>query len=251
MSVAKITFKSAFVFTIMGLAFGAQAADHAPHWSYQGKGGSQHWGDMEPGFAECKLGKIQTPIDIRSAKKATLAPIGFGYTQSDAEVINNGHTIQVNLPAGGKVTLDGEEYQLLQFHFHTPSEEKVNGKSYSMVAHLVHKSAAGKLAVVAVLFKQGKENQALKAVFDNLPAKEGEKNPLKSGLNAADLLPADQGYYKFEGSLTTPPCSEGVKWQVIKQPVEMSNKQIKAFRTLYKMNARPIQPLNGRTVEQS
>jgi carbonic anhydrase len=154
----------------------------------------------------------------------------------------------VNLPAAGSATLDGVEYKLLQFHFHTPSEEKIDGKSYPLVAHLVHKNAEGQLAVVAVLFKAGKENAALKPVFDHLPAKEGETRKLDVAVDAADLLPANRAYYAFTGSLTTPPCSEEVRWQVLKTPVELSSSQLAAFRKLYRMNARPVQPLNGRKV---
>jgi len=238
-----------FGFTVALLAGSALTAyAEGAHWNYQG---AKKWGALEPGYAMCGIGKEQSPIDIRGAKKAELKPIDFAYTQSTADIVNNGHTIQINLADAGAVKLDGVEYKLLQFHFHTPSEEKVKGRNYSMVAHLVHKNAEGKLAVVAVLFKQGKENAALKAVFDGMPAKEGETKALASGINLSDLLPADRGYYKFVGSLTTPPCSEGVRWQVLKQPVELSKGQLAAFRGLYKMNARPVQPLNGRAIEES
>ena len=224
---------------------------HAPHWSYAGAQGASHWGNMEPGFAECKLGKEQSPIDIRGAKKADLKPIAFAYADGAAEVVNNGHTIQINLADAGKVTLEGVDFKLVQFHFHTPSEEKIRGKNYPLVAHLVHKSADGNLAVVAVLFKQGKENTAMKAIFEGLPTEEGKALKLAAGFNPADMLPADRGYYKYAGSLTTPPCSQGVRWQVLKQPAELSKAQIKAFQKLYKMNARPTQPLNGRMIEES
>lgn len=227
-------------------------ADSHAHWTYNGKSGAKYWGDMKEDFATCKLGKNQSPIDIPAAKakKADLPAIGFAYSTSTAEVVNNGHTIQVNLPAGSKVTLAGAEYNLLQFHFHAPSEEKVNGKPYPMVAHFVHKNAEGKLAVVAVLFKQGKANAALKDVLAKLPGKEGDKLALDK-LDPAAVLPANQAYYAFMGSLTTPPCSEEVRWQVLKTPVELSATQIKAFRKLYPMNARPVQPLNGREVQVS
>lgn len=233
-------------------ALSAPARDDKPHWGYQGKTGAQAWGDLEPGFAVCKLGKFQSPIDIRDAqaKQAALPPLRFAYAAA-AEVVNNGHTIQVNLPAGGTLGVAEGDYKLLQFHFHTPSEEKINGRPFPMVAHLVHQDAQGKLAVVAVLLKQGRENAALKTVFANLPAKAGDKRALPAPINVADLLPAERGYYRFKGSLTTPPCSEEVSWQVLKQPVEISKAQLKAFRKLYKMNARPVQPLNGRPLEQS
>jgi carbonic anhydrase len=226
---------------------GAQATDTA-HWEYKGKAGASHWAELEPDFSACKLGKAQSPIDIRHPKAGPAAPIDFGYTPGTAEIVNNGHTVQVNLPAGGTVHLPGGDYKLVQFHFHTPSEEAINGKHYPLVAHLVHRNDAGELAVVAVLFKQGKENAALKPVFAGLPAT-GEKHPLDGNFDAAALLPADHSYYAYMGSLTTPPCSEGVHWQILKQPVEISKGQLAAFRKLYRMNARPVQPLNGREVE--
>jgi len=224
---------------------------HAAHWSYSGAQGPQHWGALEPGFSLCKSGKQQSPIDITQGSTSKPAPLGFGYNPSAAEVTNNGHTIQVNLAAGGTLKVDGMDFTLVQFHFHTPSEEKIRGEAYPMVAHLVHKSADGQLAVVAVLFEEGDENLALKPVFSSLPTKEGQTVTLASGLNAQDILPAYKGYFKFTGSLTTPPCSEGVRWQVLKQRVELSKEQIAAFRSLYKMNARPVQPLYGRQVDES
>lgn len=235
------------------LAIPLASADQHAHWSYEQHGGADHWADLDDGFKTCRLGQAQSPIDIETGKveKADLKPIGFAYSAGTAEMINNGHTIQVNLPAGGTATIDGVEYKLLQFHFHTPSEEKVDGKAYPLVAHLVHKSAEGKLAVVAVLFKQGKENAALKPVFADLPAGEGETKALGKAFDAAGLLPSNTAYYAFMGSLTTPPCSEEVRWQVLKTPVELSASQLAAFRKLYKMNARPVQPLNGRVVRIS
>ena len=237
--------------TALTVANGVHAADaQAPRWGY---GEAGKWGDLSAEFKECKLGKEQSPIDIqtKAAEKAKLAAIGFNYKAAAGVVVNNGHTIQVNLTEAGSAKLAGGDYQLLQFHFHTPSEETVDGKNFPLVAHLVHKSAAGGLGVVGVMFKEGKENAALKPVFDAMPAKEGGQAALKANLNAADFLPADKGYYAFKGSLTTPPCSEGVAWQVLKQPVELSKAQIEAFRKIYKMNARPVQPLNGRKVQAS
>ena len=233
-------------------AMSAQAGDaHAPHWEYQGAAGPQAWGTLDASFAGCKLGHEQSPIDIHGAHKAHLAPLALDYHATPAEIVNNGHTVQVNLTDAGALVLDGVPYKLVQFHFHTPSEEHIDGKVYPMVAHLVHKSDDGKLAVVAVLLKQGKANAALKPVFDALPQAADDKAALAEPFNVADLLPADHGYYKFMGSLTTPPCSEGVHWQVLKQPVEVSREQIHMFHKLYKANARPIQPVYKRTVEQT
>jgi carbonic anhydrase len=238
---------------IAALALGATLNAHAAgaaHWSYTGQGAAAHWAELDPSFETCKVGKTQSPINIVTkgvpAAAAGTKPVAFAYTPGAGEVVNNGHTIQVNLPASGAITLDGTEYKLLQFHFHTPSEEKVDGRAYPLVAHLVHKSADGKLAVVAVLFKQGRENAALKPVFAKLPAKEGDKIALDGSIDISALLPADHAYYAFPGSLTTPPCSEEVRWQVLKTPVEISSAQLTAFRKLYAMNARPVQPLNGR-----
>jgi carbonic anhydrase len=228
-------------------------ANHAqPHWGYAGKHAAQHWGDLQPDFAACKRGREQSPIDIRGAKKsAASAPLVFSYKASAAEVVNNGHTIQVNLASGGSVGLASGSAQLLQFHFHAPSEEKIAGKSYPLVAHLVHKNAEGQLAVVGVLFKLGKTNPALAKVFAAMPSQAGDNKLLAESFDASDLLPAQRGYYAFMGSLTTPPCSEGVRWQVLKTPVELSRAQLEAFRRLYPMNARPVQPLNGRKIEES
>ncbi|MDL2356879.1 MAG: carbonic anhydrase family protein, partial [Pseudomonadota bacterium] len=228
------------------LAHADDKAAHAAHWSYDGKTAPTHWADLDHANSACKLSKEQSPINIedKAAKRAPLAPLGFHYQAGSAEVINNGHTVQVNLPPGSTLSTSDGAANLLQFHFHTPSEEKVNGTNYPMVAHFVHKSADGKLSVVAVLFKEGKENPTLAPLFAALPA-EGKPHQLAS-FDPAAVLPAGHAYYKFTGSLTTPPCSDGVRWQVLKQPVELSKGQIAAFRKVYPMNARPVQPLNGR-----
>jgi carbonic anhydrase len=239
---------------MLALSIGAASAEeHAahPHWSYQGNADPAHWADLDQANAACKLSKEQSPINIeeRHARRASLAALDFHYVAGPAEVLDNGHTVQVT-PSSGNVLEAGDEVaNLVQFHFHTPSEEQINGVHYPMVAHFVHKNADGKLSVVAVLFKEGRQNQALAPVFDALPA-EGKPARLVN-FNPADVLPADRAYFKFMGSLTTPPCSDGVRWQVLKHPVELSKKQIAAFRKRYKMNARPVQPLNGRMVEVS
>lgn len=223
---------------------------HAPHWTYDDPAA---WGDLSPKFRKCKLGKQESPIDIstKATAKAKLPAIGFNYKAGAATVVNNGHTVQVDLADAGSVKLAGGDYSLLQFHFHTPSEEKIDGKSYPMDAHLVHQNASGHVAVVGVLFKEGKENAALKSVLGSMPAKEGDKVALKNAFNPAGFLPKNQGYYAYKGSLTTPPCSQGVAWRVLKEPVELSKAQIDSFRKLYKMNARPVQPLYGRKVQES
>lgn len=237
--------------SLMVGAAGVHASEKATHWEYKGKAGATHWGELQPEFVSCKLGKEQSPIDIHGAKKGKLTPIDFQYETGTADVVNNGHTVQIDVTKGGAIKLHDDEFKLLQFHFHTPSEEKINGKGYPLVAHMVHKNAAGELAVVAVLFKLGKENAALQPVFAHMPAKAGEHMAIEGGIDPASILPEQRGYYAFKGSLTTPPCSEGVQWQVMKTPAEISPKQLAAFRKLYRMNARPVQAFNGRVIEVS
>ena len=231
----------------------AAFAENAPaHWSYEGATGPQNWSKLEADFSTCKLGHNQSPIDIRKTSKAKLPPLEFAYSPSPLKILDNGHTIQVNYAAGSSVTIDGKRYDLLQFHFHKPSEEKINGRSYPMVAHLVHKNAEGKLAVVAVLFRKGAENPLVQTLWDSLPKEKGEPQEVAGvSIDIGKLLPTAQGYYNFAGSLTTPPCSEEVNWFVLKTPVEMSDAQLKRFAQAYKHNARPVQPLNGRTVQES
>ena len=242
---------ASFVVLSMGTVHAADKEAHAPHWSYTGKTNAAHWAELDQANSACKISKEQSPINIDThhVTKGELAPLDFSYVAGAAEVVNNGHTVQINLPAGGLLKAGDATSKLLQFHFHTPSEEEVNGKHFPMVAHFVHKSEDGKLSVVAVLFKEGKENATLAPVLSALPA-EGKPNALAS-FDPAAVLPANHAYYKFTGSLTTPPCSDGVQWQVLKTPVELSKKQIAAFRKLYPMNARPVQPLNGRVVMAS
>jgi carbonic anhydrase len=228
-------------------------AAHGAHWSYSGVDGPSHWGDLEPDYATCKTGERQSPIDIKNAKKdSTLAPIQFDYKPSPLKIINNGHTIQINYAPGSNITVNGKSYALVQFHFHKPSEEEIAGEKSNADIHLVHKGPDGSLAVVAVQLKDGSANPAIRTLWANMPDainKEIEVANVK--FNAADLLPANRNYYTFEGSLTTPPCSEGVVWFVLKATREVSSEQLSAFGKLYPMNARPIQPSNGREIRES
>lgn len=237
---------------ICSLAAGSAFAAAPPHWDYAGPHGPSHWGELDKDTATCAHGKHQSPINItRAVAKSDLSDLKFDYAAAPLKIINNGLTVQVNDPEGGTLTVGGHSYKLAQFHFHTPSEERISGKPYDMVAHLVHKDDAGKLAVVAVLIKRGKENAALKPVFDNMPKSAGSEHTVEGArINVAELLPAKRGYYNFEGSLTTPPCSEGVAWYVLNTPVEASAAQLKQLRALYPHNARPVQPLNDRQVAE-
>jgi carbonic anhydrase len=222
------------------------------HWSYGGATGPAKWGTLEKDFAQCKLGQIQSPIDIpdAAARKGDLASLLFAYRPSPLKIIDNGHTIQVDYAPGSFVTIDGKGYELMQFHFHKPSEEKIDGKVHDMVAHLVHRGPGGKLAVIAVLLDTGKENPLIKTLWDNLPKEKGKENVVEAvKISALQLLPANKGYYTYAGSLTTPPCSEDVTWFVLKTPVQVSADQLARFARTYPMNARPVQPLNDRDIQ--
>jgi carbonic anhydrase len=222
-----------------------------PQWSYSGPNGPEHWGDLDPKFAACKTGQRQSPIDIKGAAPADLKPIIFDYKLAPMNVTNTGYTILVKYEAGSSVTVDGKQYPLVQFHFHHPSEEEINGRKFDMVLHLVHKHADGSVVAIAVLLKSGNENPLIRDIWSHIPKEIGKEAEFKKVMiNAADLLPADQNYFAFDGSLTIPPCSD-VKWFVLKTPVELSSSQIAAFARLYPDNARPIQPTNGRKIEES
>ena len=241
------TMTTLFVATILCCGYKAQA--EGEHWSYKGHGGPAKWAELDHEFATCGLGKVQSPIDIRGAKVADLPAIRFNYKPSPLKLIDNGHTIQVNYAPGSSIDVGDAHYELLQFHFHKPSEEKIQGKSHAMVAHLVHKSAEGKLAVVAVLLDKGGANPTIDTIWMNLPKEKEKETSVNASVDAATLVPRDKGYYTFQGSLTTPPCSEGVRWFVLKTPMKITESEIMAFGKLYPMNARPTQPLNGRAIE--
>jgi carbonic anhydrase len=224
----------------------------AHEWSYEGAEGPEHWGELKSDYALCRLGKHQSPIDIRDARPQSLPPVQIVYKTTPLRIVNNGHTVQINYAPGSFIVVAGKQYELRQFHFHHPSEEHIQGKPSDMVIHLVHGDSEGHLAVIAVLLKQGKANSALQKLWDHLPSAEGsEESPAGVEVNAADLLPETLGYYTFTGSLTTPPCSESVTWFVLKTPVEVSAEEVAAFAKLYPHNARPIQSLNGRPVLES
>jgi len=226
------------------------SAGHA--WTYSGADGPAHWGDLKSDDATCKLGKHQSPIDIRKPQKADLPAIQFDYKPTPLHIIDNGHTIQVNYASGSFIRVGDKEYQLKQFHFHRPSEEEIDGKRHDMVAHLVHADQDGNLAVVAVLLEKGQASPLLDELWKSVPAqKEKEVAVDNVQINAADLLPSDHSYYTFTGSLTTPPCSENVTWFVLKSVNALSEAELSQFAKLYPHNARPVQPLNDRIVKES
>jgi carbonic anhydrase len=236
------------------LSAGFLQAQSAEHWSYTGSSGPKSWGTLEKDYAACGQGKSQSPIDIRddAAKPTDLPAIQFDYRTVPLKIIDNGHSIQVNYAPGSSITLDGQRYELVQFHFHKPSEEKINGRQYPMVAHLVHKNQRGQLAVIAVLLATGPSNPLIKTLWANIPnRKEAEAEVPAVTINAADLLPGNRTYYTFTGSLTTPPCTEGVRWLVLRNPTSVSENEVARFGDFYPMDARPVQALNGREIDVS
>ncbi len=232
----------------------AHGAEWKTTWGYQGDIGPDHWGTLAPEYAACN-GTEQSPIDIRNAKKASLPLLRFDYSSGPLVIVNNGVTIRVNYPSGpsGDFLIAGDtRYQLVQFHFHRPSEEYIGGKPYPMVLHLVHKSSDGKIAVVAVLVRPGRANATVQQLWNHMPMTPGPDQPIPGvEVNPADLLPAGYAYYTYMGSLTAPPCTEGVTWIVLKSPMEISPAQIAAFARLFPHDVRPLQPLNGRLVQES
>lgn len=235
---------------LSGAAFAAERGhDTHTHWSYEGAGGPQHWAELEEGYRACGDGKNQSPVNLTRFVKGELPPIEFHYQASGDQVVNNGHTIQVNFPPGSSITVAGHTFALKQFHAHAPSEHLINGKSFPLEAHFVHADDAGNLAVVAVMFEEGAANPELEKAWRAMPQHVGEKAVLKDKVLGTAIMPADKHYYRYNGSLTTPPCTEGVTWLVLKQPVTASREQIERFaRILHYPNNRPVQPLNARFV---
>jgi carbonic anhydrase len=232
------------------LAFNVFAGSGA-HWGYEGEHGPEHWGHMKSEFAACASGKEQSPVDISDAAKGDLVKINFNYQATPARVVNNGHTVQVNSGGENSIKIGSQTYKLVQFHFHSPSENTINKKPYDMELHLVHRNDKGELAVVGVMMQGGAANKSLEPVWANVPKDINKEVALSAAINPADLLPARKAFYHFKGSLTTPPCSEGVNWFVMKEPVTVSAAQVQTFVTMVGHNARPVQALNKRTVAAS
>jgi len=228
----------------------APPESHQIHWGYSGEGGPANWGKLSGDYALCGSGLNQSPINLTGFVEAELPPLTFNYAGMAVEILNNGHTVQANYHPGSNLVVDGRIFHLKQFHFHAPSENLLNGKSYALEAHFVHADDDGDLAVVAVLFTEGEANRTLGLLWDQLP-QAGSSEILAAQVRATDLLPEDRDYYRFNGSLTTPPCSQGVIWLVMKQTLPVSTEQVKRFsRLLGGPNNRPVQPLNARMVLQ-
>ena len=236
---------SSTAIAVVAFVLVAATGEAAHHWSYSGNEGPDHWGET------CAAGRSQSPIDIRtaSASRKKAPPLVFSYRPTPLHIIDNGHSIQVDVDPGSTLSAGGSRLPLVQFHFHRPSEEAIDGRHSAMVVHLVHRDAAGNLAVVAVLLREGLANPLIATLWKNLPKRQGhEDSPPGVVIDPSQLLPADRSYFSYVGSLTTPPCTEGVRWFVLKSPVTVSSAEIGTFAKLYPANARPLQPANGREV---
>jgi len=228
----------------------------SPVWSYKGENGPDHWANLDSSFADCADGTEQSPIDIELANVKvdnSATEVDINYSPTSFTLMNNTHTIQAN-DASGKntITVDGEKYTLVQMHFHKPSEHQLDGQAFEMEGHLVHQNDEGELAVLGFLIDEGKENQVLAEMWSKLPEEETEEDvPLEQAVDLDNLIPEDYSFLRYDGSLTTPSCSEGVSWILLEEPLEMSREQIGAFGSIFPHNSRPVQPINEREVTKT
>lgn len=216
-------------------------------WSYKGKSGPEYWGKISSRYRACSDGNSQSPINITGGVNVAQTKITYTYKGSGYEVVNNGHTLQVTTKPGSKIELEKQIYNLKHMHLHTPGEHKISGRSYLMEAHLVHSDNKGTLTVIAVMFRSGRDNKSIAAILQSAPKKRGS-NPLLKPLNLSKLLPQNKDHFTYTGSLTMPPCTEGVRWIVMKNPITASDKQMKKLKQIMGANSRPIQPLNSRMI---
>ncbi len=246
------------LFAIMSLFLGGCAAKHEAqhaqkhmHWGYGVENGPVHWAELNPAYHMCGEGKNQSPVDISDTRAIEKKHIGFRYFMGGKTIVFNGHAVQVDYQPGSFITIDGHTFELKQFHLHTPSEHTVDGKSFPMEIHFVHQDKAGNLAVLSTLVKEGEANPELERLLSAFPLEKGKKKPLARLANASALMPTDVDYYRYNGSLTTPPCSEGVLWAVFKKQITASKAQIERFKAVLEgANNRPVQPINARLITQ-
>lgn len=233
------------------LASGFAAAAGAVQWSYSGSQGPEYWGKLAPEFSICSTGKNQSPINLTGMVEGELPMLKVDYKVAGHEVINNGHTIQINYASGNYMRVGDQSFALKQVHFHSPSDNTIEGRSYPLEVHFVHADKNGNLAVIAVMLEAGKPNVELQKAWAEMPMEKGGKAVLKEAVDAGKLLPQDLGYYRYNGSLTTPPCSEGVSWFVMKNADTTSKEQVDKFvRAMKHANNRPVQPVNARVIIQ-
>jgi carbonic anhydrase len=223
--------------------------DHKPYWAYEGKEGPGNWAKLSPEFTTCDIGRNQSPINIEGSIHAVIKPLKAIQKFPAKDIFNNGHTVQINFKGGNMLALDNGAFQMKQVNFHAPSENTIHDKSFPLEAHFVHADSKGNLAVIGVMFTEGKSNPALAKLWEQLPEEEGEPIALKNRVTPSELMPDNKGYYRFSGSLTAPPCSEGVRWLLMKNPITASKEQIDAFKkAVHHSNNRPVQALNGRVI---
>jgi carbonic anhydrase len=225
---------------------------HHAHWAYSGDEGPEHWGALDPSFGACRGGIEQTPIDLpASATPAQLPELVFSYAPTPLAILNNGHTVQAKATGESTLSLGGETYTLVQMHAHAPSEHTIAGQHTDLELHLVHKNARGALAVVGILFRRGEPSRVLAPWFDAAPSEVTvDAKSIDATLHLEQLVPRDPGYDTYPGSLTTPPCSEGVRWFVLLDPMQASQAQIEHFiaATGGGVTNRPVQPVGTRVV---
>lgn len=222
------------------------------NWSYDGADNPTQWSKISPDFQLCEIGKYQSPININNPTDTTSvnpANIEFNYKPTSLSVVNNGHTIQVNYQPSSTIKIQGKKYELLQFHFHTPSEHTISGKASAMELHLVHRNPKGEIAVLGVMMEKGKSNPWIEQIWRRIPTPGTQNDFQNLTINAANFLPKSKSYFSYTGSFTTPPCTENVSWNLLIKPIQISERQITTFQTLYQVNARPVQPVNGRIIE--
>ena len=227
------------------------AKQDAPHWTYEGESGPEHWGELSPDFLTCSEGWNQSPVNLVDDVRANLPELQFEYYSTTVNEINNGHTIQQNIKPGSFLRIPERNLaaELKQFHFHSPSEHTIDGKSFAMEVHFVHADKDGSLSVVGVLIDEGEEHPVLSKLWAFMPENPGDVSQKPIGIEETNLLPPTRDYYSYSGSLTTPPCTEGVRWVVLKTPIQASAEQIAAFKNrMGPATNRPIQPLNARTI---
>lgn len=240
-----------FLLAIAGLfcASAAFAGGHKAHWGYSGEEGPENWGHLSHDYIMCSAGKNQSPVNLTGMIEGDLPQLTVKYYGQGTEVVNNGHAIQVNVAEGSMMRVQGHQFVLKQFHFHSPSENTIDGRYFPLEAHYVHLDEQGNIAVVALMFEEGAVNLELEKAWNQMPGHAGDKEALKDAINPVNLLPSDRDYYRFNGSLTTPPCSEGVNWFVLKEAVTASKAQIEKFQEIMgHPNNRPVQPLNSRVI---
>ena len=234
--------------TFSSMSINTHAAEVVPHWTYAGEHGPEHWGDISPDFVQCKVGVNQSPIDIVDSVEADLPPLVLDYSTSTTDLVNNGHTAQMNVAPGSYLRVEGKEFELLQFHIHVPSEHWLNGEQYLLEVHYVHRNAEGQLAVIGVLYNEGEDPPGLARHISRIPNEVNKPVPFEASLSDLAIASVNKDYYRYNGSLTTPPCSEGVRWYVLKEVLTVSKKRRDIFNQLIGDDARGPQPINARPV---